>query len=214
MPLSLLGITLRRTLLHRRDEAKLLNQALQLSESRRESAELRKTAEERGRDLARLGPQLAQFSDKLNATTALAAEKQREIGSLRSQLADKELQLKDERRLAREERQKLMDWIAKGVSGGTPIFAELPAPEAAAAEPEPKAPDPATERVPTELEDAVATVGRRARAIVKHIEHKKDVNFEGAMAAAGVRRIFDEDRVTAEVEAQAIEDRKRETISA
>lgn len=212
MPLSLLGITLLRTRTHEGEQQASKHVSALLSNSSGELVALRKLAEERGRDLARLGPQLAHASEKLSSTVALAAEKQREIGALRSQIVEKELQFREEQRLAREERQKLMDWIAKGVSGGMAIFAESPVPPAAEPEPPGKPADPATDRVPTELEDAVATVGRRARAIVKHIEKAKDANFEAAMAAAGVRRIFDEDKVTAEVEAEVIAENKRKEL--
>lgn len=147
--------------------------------------------------------EVLRLKDHLSQASALAADKQREIAMLRAQLAEKELHLQAESTAAREERQKLMDWIAKGVSNGIPIFAEIPLPVAASSEVAPAVPL-ATERVPNDVEEAIAAVGRRPRAIVNHISKKRDVDFAAAMAGAGVKRIFDEDRVTAEVEATVI----------
>lgn len=146
--------------------------------------------------------EVLRLKDHLSQASALAADKQREIAMLRAQLAEKELHLQAESTAAREERQKLMDWIAKGVSNGIPIFAEIPLP-VASSEVAPAAPL-ATERVPSDVEEAIAAVGRRPRAIVNHISKKRDVDFAAAMAGAGVKRTFDEDRAVAEAEATVI----------
>jgi hypothetical protein len=151
--------------------------------------------------------EVLRLKDQLNQAVALGAEKTREIATLRGLLAEKEQTLQTERKEAREERQKLMDWIAKGVSGGVPIFSEIPQPASTSDEADAK-PKPGEERIPSDLEDAIRTVGRRPRAIVNHITKKKDADFVAAMAGAGVRRVFEEDRIDAEVEAAVISEQK------
>jgi len=146
------------------------------------------------------------LTEQLTQSATLVADKQREIAMLRSQLTEKEAALQAERQASAEERHKLMDWIAKGVSNGIPIFAEIPKP---VAEPEEPKPAPGSERVPTEIEEAVNRVGRRARAIVKHIEKKNDLNFEEQMKGAGVRSVFQEDEAVATAEAVAISEQKK-----
>lgn len=159
----------------------------------------------RGRDLSRMGPQLAQLQERLNQSASLVAAKQNELAMLRAELDRTIKALEVEREGAANERHKLMDWIAKGVSNGVPIFAEIPLP---AAETEAPAPAPGSERVPTDVEAAIARVGRRPRSIVNHISKVNEVNFEAAMAGAGVKRVFQEDRVVAEAEAEAINEIK------
>lgn len=157
------------------------------------------------RDLSKFGQQISQSSSQLSTAQALGAEKQREIANMRAQLAEREIALKAARDEAREERQKLMDWIAKGVSNGVPIFAEIPLPVVTDEAP---APQPGTDRIPSDVEEAIAVVGRRPRAIVNRITKKNDVDFEAAMKGAGVKRVFAEDRAVAQAEAVVISETK------
>jgi seryl-tRNA synthetase len=159
------------------------------------------------RDLSKFGQQISQSSAQLSTAQALGAEKQREIANMRAQLAERESALKAARDEAREERQKLMDWIAKGVSNGVPIFAEMPLPVVTDEAPAPQ-PAPGTERIPSDVEEAIAVVGRRPRAIVDRITKKNDVDFEAAMKGAGVKRVFAEDRAVAQAEAVVISETK------
>jgi hypothetical protein len=140
------------------------------------------------------------LNERLAASTSLCADKQREIAMLRSQVQQQEAQHIAERNELRADSRRLMDWVARGVTG-VPIFAEIPKPDA---EPAPEPAKPATDRVPTDVEEAISKVGRRARAVVNHITNKKDADFVAAMQGAGVKRIFAEDKLDAEVEAQAI----------
>lgn len=144
------------------------------------------------------------INERLANSASLCADKQREIAMLRTQLQERDVLHAAERAEMRAQSQRLMDWVAKGMTG-VPIFAEV-AKEA----PEPvEAPaKPGTERIPTDVEDAIAKVGRKARAVVNHITKKKDVDFQAAMAGAGVRRIFEEDKLDAEVEATVIHEQQ------
>jgi hypothetical protein len=148
--------------------------------------------------------ELYRLNERLSASAALCADKQREIAMLRSQLQEKEALHTAERAEMREENKRLMDWVAKGMTG-VPIFVEPPKDTPEPAEAPTK---PVTERVPTDVEEAISKVGRRARSVVNHITHKKDADFLAAMQGAGVKRIFADDKVDAEVEAQVIHERQ------
>ena len=149
--------------------------------------------------------ELFRLNERLAASASLCADKQREIAMLRTQLQEKEALYAVERAEARADRARLMDWVAKGMTG-VPIFAEIPK-ETVVPEPE-KPADPSKDPVPTELQDAISKVGRRARAVVNHITKSKDANFAEEMARGGVRRVFQEDKVDAEVAAEVIHERK------
>lgn len=141
------------------------------------------------------------LTEQAKSATVLAAEKQREIATLRTQLQEQKLEHKAERTEWGEERKKFIDWITKGTTG-LPVFAELK--EDPAPAPEPVKPiDLANDPVESDLTEAIRKVGRSPRAVTKFVEHKRDADFSEAMSGLGVRKIFEEDRAVGEAEAIA-----------
>lgn len=153
------------------------------------------------------------LSERLGAAQALAADKQREIATLRKDVEYRDQMIERERAVSREEREglmcrveKLMDWITKGISG-VPIFSEPPV-EVAEESPRPETDEERAKRLmkeevtETPVTKAIREAGtRNARHVVKTITRNNERTFAEEMSSAGVRRTFDKDREDAEREA-------------
>jgi len=183
-----------------------------MTELRTASAELAKARDDESaarHQWRKQTEELFKVQERLSNSASLCADKQREIAMLRTQLQEKEALYAVERAEARADRARLMDWVAKGMTG-VPIFAEIPK-ETVVPEPE-KPANLDKDVVPTELQDAISKVGRRARAVVNHITKEKETDFAQQMARSGVRRVFQEDKVDAEVAAEVIHERKSASV--
>lgn len=145
--------------------------------------------------------EILKLKEQLAASIALNSAKQQEIAQLRGQVADWSARFERAIEDGGNERHKLMDFFAKGVSGGVAIFEQPPKPEPEPAEP--GKPEATGKEIPvSDVTEAIRAVGTRARNIVRKIETKKDMEFKDAMRASGVTQLFVEDK--AEAEAQAV----------
>jgi len=138
----------------------------------------------------------AELTATAHQAVALGAEKTREIGMLRRQVAE-----------LTEERKLHLDWIIKGTTG-VPMYHPDPPPVTPLTPPVPEAADLP---VLTTLQEAIQAVGLNPRKIAKWVENRKQMDFDLARAGlarendeakAHVAKVFEQDEVDAKVEAQ------------